>query len=138
MGSIKSLSANQQLSKIEKFKTKYNISSERLNIQTWSISTNGNNKIKKNITELNQQQGKGKNKKLYEQEKSQELNNLFFIVEILMIYLHYYFILLVLLLQTYYTKQLCTNIVWNSKQYTVCCQWWKCSSIFKHINGWTY
>ena len=45
MEKIKSLSANQQLSKIEEFKTKYNISSERLNIQTKYTSTKGNNKI---------------------------------------------------------------------------------------------
>ena len=32
MERIKSLPADQQLSKIEEFKTKYNISSERLNI----------------------------------------------------------------------------------------------------------
>ena len=60
MEKIKSLPSDQQLSKIEKFKTKYNISSERLNIQAGSKSTKGKNKKKKNITELNEQQGKGK------------------------------------------------------------------------------
>ena len=60
MEKIKLLPAYQQLSKIEEFKTKYNISSERLNIQAWSKSTKGKNKKKKNITEFNEQQGKGK------------------------------------------------------------------------------
>ena len=41
MENIKSLPADQQLSKIEEFKTKYNISSERLNVQTGSKSTKG-------------------------------------------------------------------------------------------------
>ena len=36
MERIKSLPADQQLSKIEEFKTKYNISSERLNVQAGS------------------------------------------------------------------------------------------------------
>ena len=76
MNKIKSLPADQQLSKIEEFKTKYNISSERLNVQAWSISTKGKDKKKKTITELNDQQGKGKNEELYEQlEKGKELNN---------------------------------------------------------------
>ena len=56
MERIKSLPANQQLSKIEEFKTKYNISSERLNIQAGSKSTKQKDKKKKNITELNDQQ----------------------------------------------------------------------------------
>ena len=38
MEKITLLPADQQLSKIEEFKTKYNISSERLNIQTGSKS----------------------------------------------------------------------------------------------------
>ena len=44
---IKSLPADQQLSKIEEFKTKYNISSERLNVQAGSKSTKGMDKKKK-------------------------------------------------------------------------------------------
>ena len=75
MEKIKSLPAEQQLSKIEEFKTKYNISSERLNVQTGSKSTKGKDKKKKNITEFNEQQGKGKNEELSEQVKGQELNN---------------------------------------------------------------
>ena len=39
MEKIKSLPAEQQLSKIEEFNTKYNISSERLNVQAGSKST---------------------------------------------------------------------------------------------------
>ena len=39
MEKIKSLPADQQFNKIEEFKTKYNISSERLNIQTGSKNT---------------------------------------------------------------------------------------------------
>ena len=59
MKKIKSLPADQQLSKIEEFKTKHNISSERLNIQAGSKSTKGKDKKKKNIqTELNEQKGK--------------------------------------------------------------------------------
>ena len=73
MDKIKSLPADQQLSKIDEFKTKYNISSERLNIQAGSKSTKGKDKKKKKqnarindpITELNKQQGKGKNVELY-------------------------------------------------------------------------
>ena len=76
MEKIKSLPVDQQLSKIEGFKTKYNISSERLNKQTGSKSTNGKDKKKKNITELNKQHDKGKNEELYEQQgKGQELND---------------------------------------------------------------
>ena len=60
MEKIKSLPADQQLSKIEEFKTKYNISSERLNIQAGSKSTKGKDKKKKNIQT-------GKNEELYEQ-----------------------------------------------------------------------
>ena len=71
---IKSLPSDQQLSKIKEFKTKYKISSERLNVQTGSKSTKKYKK-KKNITELNDQQGKGKNDKLDEQGKGKELNN---------------------------------------------------------------
>ena len=48
MEKIKSLFADQQLSKIEKFKTKYNISSERLNIQAGSKHTKGQTR-KRNI-----------------------------------------------------------------------------------------
>ena len=60
MENIKSLPVDQQLSKIEEFKTKYNISSERLNVQAGSKSTKTKDKKKKNIqTELNEQQGKG-------------------------------------------------------------------------------
>ena len=70
MEKIKSLPANQELIKIEEFETKYNISSERLNIQAKSKSINGKDKKKKNIqAELNKQQGKGK-------EQSYELNKL--------------------------------------------------------------
>ena len=65
MERIKSLPANQQLSKIEEFKTKYNISSERLNIQAGSKSTKGKDKRKKNLTEMNEQQGKGKENELH-------------------------------------------------------------------------
>ena len=68
MEKIKSLPADQQLSKIEEFKTKYNISSERRNIQAGSKSTKGKDKTKKNSTELNEQQGKGQNEELYEQQ----------------------------------------------------------------------
>ena len=53
MERIKSLPADQQLSKIAEFKTKYNISSERLNIQTGCKSTKGKDKKKKNLTEMN-------------------------------------------------------------------------------------
>ena len=45
MSNIKSVPVDQQLSKIEEFKTKYNISSERLNIQAGSKSTKGKAKI---------------------------------------------------------------------------------------------
>ena len=73
MEKIKSLPADQQLSKIDEFKTKYNISSERLNVQAGSKSTKVKDKKKKNIqTELNEQQGKGKNEILYEQQKQQK------------------------------------------------------------------
>ena len=85
MEKIKSLLEDQQLSKIEEFKTKYNISSERLNIQTGSKNTKGKSKKKKNITELNEQQVNGKNQKLYDKPgrllnsllnvKGQELHN---------------------------------------------------------------
>ena len=80
MERIKLLPADQQLSKIEEFETTYNISSERLNVQTGSKSSKGKDKKKKNIqTELNEQHGKGKNEELYEQQeqqgKSKELNN---------------------------------------------------------------
>ena len=76
MEKIKLVPAAQQLSKIEEFKTKYNISSERLNVQTGSKSTKQKDKKKKNITELNDQQGIGKNEELYQQpEKGKELNN---------------------------------------------------------------
>ena len=89
MEQIKSLPADEQLSKIEEFKTKYNILSKRLNIQTGFKSTKGKDKKKKNIqTELNVQKGKGQNEELYEQqgkgrneelyeqqEKFEELNN---------------------------------------------------------------
>ena len=47
MEKIKSLPADQQLSKIEEFKTKYNISSERLNIQAGSKNTTTKDKKKK-------------------------------------------------------------------------------------------
>ena len=47
MEKLKSLPADQQLGKIEEFKTKYNISSERLNVQAGFKSTKG--KDKKNI-----------------------------------------------------------------------------------------
>ena len=46
MEKIKSLPADQPLSKIEEFKTKYNISSERLNIQAGSKSTKAKDKRK--------------------------------------------------------------------------------------------
>ena len=75
MERIKSLPADQQLSKIEEFKTKYNISSERLNVQAGCKRTKGNDKKKKNITELNEQQGKGKNEELDDQGTGKELNN---------------------------------------------------------------
>ena len=39
--------ADQQLNKIEEFKTKYNISSELLNVQAGSKSTKGKDKQKK-------------------------------------------------------------------------------------------
>ena len=69
MEKIKSLPSDQQLSKIEEFQTKYNISPERLNIQAGSKSTKGKDKKKKNLTtEMNEQQGKGK-------EQSNELHN---------------------------------------------------------------
>ena len=64
MEKIKLLFADQQLSKIEEFKTKYNISSERLNIQAGSKSTKGKDKRKKNLTEMNEQQVKGKDNEL--------------------------------------------------------------------------
>ena len=58
---IESLPSDQQLSKIEEFQTKYNISPERLNIQAGSKSTKAKDKRKKNIlTEINEQQGKRK------------------------------------------------------------------------------
>ena len=69
MENIKSFPVDQQLSKIEEFQTKYNISSdkilasspERLNIQTGSKSTKGKDKKKKNIiAEMNEQLGKRK------------------------------------------------------------------------------
>ena len=47
MEKIKSLPADQQLSKIEEFQTKYNISPERLNIQAGSKSTKAKDKKKK-------------------------------------------------------------------------------------------
>ena len=85
MERIKSLPADQQLSKIDEFKTKYNISSdkilasssERLSVQAGSKNTKGMDKKKKIIqTELNELQGKGKNEELYEAlEKGKELNN---------------------------------------------------------------
>ena len=56
MDRIKSLPADQQLSKIEEFNTKYNLSSEQLNVQEGSKSTKQKDKKKKNITELNEQQ----------------------------------------------------------------------------------
>ena len=66
MERIKSLPADQQLSKIEEFKTKYNISPERLNIQAGFKSTKGKDKTKENITtEMNEQQGKGKENELH-------------------------------------------------------------------------
>ena len=74
MEKIKSLPADQQLSKIDEFKTKYNISSERLNIQAGSKSTKKNKK-KKNITGLNEQQGKGQNEEFSEKVKGQKLTN---------------------------------------------------------------
>ena len=43
---IKSLFAYQQLGKIEEFKTKYNILSKRLSIQTGCYSTKGKDKTK--------------------------------------------------------------------------------------------
>ena len=64
MEKIKLLFADQQLSKIEELKTKYNISSERLNIQAGSKSTKGKDKRKKNLTEMNEQQVKGKDNEL--------------------------------------------------------------------------
>ena len=76
MKKIKSLFADQQLSKIENFKTKYNISSERLNIQAGSKSTKGKDKKKKNITQLTRQPGKKRTVELDEQHgKGKELNN---------------------------------------------------------------
>ena len=67
MERIKSLPADQQLSKIEEFKTKYNISSDRLNIQTESgKGIKGKDIRKKNIiAEMNKQQGKGKGNELH-------------------------------------------------------------------------
>ena len=63
---IKSLPADQQLIKIEEFKTKYNISSARLNAQTESgKGIKGKDKMKKNLTEMNEQQGKGKDNELH-------------------------------------------------------------------------
>ena len=47
MEKIKSLPADQQLSKIDEFKTKYNISTERLNVQAGSKSTKQKVKKKK-------------------------------------------------------------------------------------------
>ena len=44
MEKIKSLPVDQQLSKIEEFQTKYNISPDRLNIQARSKSTKGKDK----------------------------------------------------------------------------------------------
>ena len=49
MDKIKSLCSDQQLSKIEEFKTKYNISSERLNIQTGSKSRKTKDKKRKTL-----------------------------------------------------------------------------------------
>ena len=46
MEKIKSLPADQQLSKIEEFQTKYNISPERLNIKTGSKNTKAKDKRK--------------------------------------------------------------------------------------------
>ena len=61
MEKIKLLSADQQLSKIEEIKTKYNISSERQNIQAGSQSTKGKYKKKTNIQiKLNEQHDNGK------------------------------------------------------------------------------
>ena len=66
MERIKSLPADQQLSKIEEFKTKYNISPERLNIQAGFKSTKGKDETKKNLTtETNEQQGKGQDNELH-------------------------------------------------------------------------
>ena len=66
MEKIKSLPAVQQLNKIDEFQTKYIILSERLNIQAGYKSTKENDKNKKNITtEMNEQQGKGKNNELH-------------------------------------------------------------------------
>ena len=76
MERIKSLPADQQLCKSEEFETKYNISSERRNIQAGSKSTKEKDKKRKNITKLNEQQGKGKTEELYEQGKIIELNDL--------------------------------------------------------------
>ena len=60
MEKIKSLPADQQLSKIEEFKTKSNISSEQLKSQTgYDKSTKRKDKKKKNIPVLNELQGKG-------------------------------------------------------------------------------
>ena len=60
MEKIKSLPTDQQLSKIEEFQTKYNISPERLNILAGSKSIKAKDKRKKNLTEIDEQQGKGK------------------------------------------------------------------------------
>ena len=66
MENIKSLPADKQLSKIEEFQTKYNISPERLNIQAGSNSKKVKDKKKKNIiAEINEQQGKGKDNELH-------------------------------------------------------------------------
>ena len=66
MEKIKSVPADQQLSKIEEYQTKYNISPERLNIQAGSKSTKAKDKKKKNIiTEIDEQQGKGKSNELH-------------------------------------------------------------------------
>ena len=77
---IKLLPADQQFNKIEKFKTKYNISSERLNLQTGSKSTKGNDKTKQNIqTELNEQQSNGKREASLEPQLSIQPYNALFV-----------------------------------------------------------
>ena len=69
MERIISLPADKQLSKIDEFKTKYNISSEQLKSQTgYDKGTKRKDKKMKNNTELNEQQRKGKNEKLYEKQ----------------------------------------------------------------------
>ena len=66
MENIKSLPVDQQLSKIEEFQTKYNISPELLNIKAGSKNIKAKDKRKKNIiTEMNEQQGKGKDNELH-------------------------------------------------------------------------